>query len=289
MPCVVDQQIPSQWEIPIPTNVALGLEYDGTCFHGFQSQPEGRNVQDVLEAVVSEIADESINVAVAGRTDTGVHATQQVVSFSTSKNRPLTAWLRGANTLLPNDLAVTWATEVPESFHARFSAQWRRYWYVFGQAEVVPAIGRHMAAWTREELAPERMDAAIRVIEGEHDFSSFRAAGCQSSCARRRVNFARVWSTGIFVVLDVQANSFVLRMVRNLAGALLAVSRGELSQRGLRELLSARDRRLAPPTASATGLYLVQVGYEKLPQTGTPRVPPILGASVPVNAWSAPS
>ena len=259
------------------SSLALCVEYDGTDFCGFQSQAEGRSVQDTLEKAISTVADHPVQVAAAGRTDAGVHATSQVVSFLAESERPLAAWTRGVNACLPADVRVWRALNVSEQFHARFDATFRRYMYVFGQADAVPAIARNQVAWLRGTLHPDRMSAVLDDMVGERDFSSFRASGCQSKRPWRQVDFARVVTRGELVVFDIQANAFLLRMVRNLAGALLEVSRGSLTREGFKELMDAKNRDLAPPTAPARGLYLVQVGYPALEELSELRLPPVLG------------
>ena len=262
--------------------IAIGIEYDGTLLSGSQSQINAPTVQDRLEAALSHVANEPVSTLFAGRTDSGVHATQQVVSFDTVAERDLIAWRDGTNANLTNDIAVVWAKDVPTSFHPRFSAQSRRYLYVYGECTVAPAIAPTYAWWLRERLDASVMDSAVQVLVGEHDFSSFRAANCQSKSAMRCVFEASVQKFGDCVVLDICANAFVLRMVRNIAGALVAVSRKEMSAKQLQRLLDLRDRKLAPPTAPAQGLYLVHVAYQEFPGL-MPRLPPLLKSVDPAR------
>ena len=254
------------------------MEYDGSAFSGFQRQRCAGSVQQALEEAASAVADEGVRVAAAGRTDAGVHATQQVVSFRTNAARSPDAWRRGVSSLTPASIGVVWAKCPGTAFHARFDALWRRYTYVFSDAPAPPAVGRSLVAWSRQRpLDVEAMHRAAQCLVGEHDFSAFRAAGCQSRSPWRRIHQARVRRWHGYVAVDVVANAFLLRMVRNIAGALRAVGAGELPLAAVRCLLAGRDRRLAPPTAPAAGLYLVAVGYPRwrLPA----RLPPVLGAA----------
>jgi tRNA pseudouridine38-40 synthase len=240
---------------------ALGLEYDGSCFHGWQRQTGQRSVQQVLEEALSRIADAPVRVTAAGRTDAGVHATQQVVGFSTAAVRPLDGWIRGANSLTPAELTVRWAVPVAADFHARFSATARRYLYVVLESERAPAIARQYVTWSHPGLADSDMHAAARMLIGEHDFTTFRAAACQSKSPNRCIFAIEVRRFDDLVVLDITANAFLHHMVRNIAGALLQVGRGERQPEWIGEILIQRDRRLLGPTAPPTGLYLVDVQY----------------------------
>ena len=253
--------------------IVLGVEYDGGAFHGFQSQKHASNVQDALEAAISEVAAEPVRVIAAGRTDAGVHATSQVVSFRTSAARPIEAWTRGVSSLTPESIGIVWA-EARESFHARHDALWRRYVYVYSDGSTRPIIHRGLVAWCRTRLDPESMHDAAQCLLGEQDFSAFRAAGCQSRTPFRNVHAVHVARVNGYLAIDITANAFVMHMVRNIAGALRAVGTGEFGHGAVRELLEARDRTRAPPTAPARGLYLVGVGY---PGMSIPvRRPPIL-------------
>lgn len=241
--------------------VALGLEYDGSAFHGFQAQRGVRTVQETLEAALSEVAGESIRVTAAGRTDAGVHATQQVVSFSTAAERPLEAWRRGVNSLMDGAVAVTWSRFAKTGFNARFDALARRYVYIFHESETPPALLRGKVAWSREHLDEKAMSKAAESLLGEQDFTSFRAAGCQSSTPYRCVRAVSVCRCGSQVALDITANAFLLRMVRNIAGSLRRVGLGEEDTDYLAQLIALKDRTCAAPTAAAAGLYLVEVSY----------------------------
>ena len=261
-------------------HVALGVEYDGAAFHGFQRQARGASVQAALEAAASRVAAAPVRVAAAGRTDAGVHATGQVVSFETEAVRPVDAWRRGIGSLTPAAIGVVWARLCRGSFHARFDALWRRYCYLFSDAAEPPVIHRGQVAWVAPPAAPlnaARMHRAAQALLGEHDFSAFRASGCQSRSPRRRVDAIAVRRAGPFVVVDVTANAFLLRMVRNIAGALRAVGSGALPASAIGALLKGRDRGAAPPTAPPQGLYLIGAGYADLPFA--PRPPPLLGAA----------
>ncbi len=244
--------------------IALGLEYDGGAFHGFQAQRGVPTVQETLESALSEVADEPVRVTAAGRTDTGVHATQQVVSFPTHADRPLDAWRRGVNALMNKAVAVTWSRRATDGFNARFDATARRYVYIFHESETAPALLRGKVAWSRERLDEATMSRAAQCLLGEQDFTSFRAAGCQSNTPYRCVESVSVYRRGPQVVLDVAANAFLLRMVRNIAGSLRRVGLGEEDTGYLARLLACKDRTKAAPTAAAAGLYLVQVGYPDL-------------------------
>ena len=254
--------------------VALGVEYDGGEFHGFQRQSHASSVQEALESAVSKVADEPVKIVAAGRTDAGVHATQQVISFRTSATRPTDAWRRGVSSLTPRSVGVLWAKTLSKPFHARFDAIWRRYVYVFSDAPEPPVIQRGLVVWSRSPLDSDAMHRATQGLLGERDFSSFRAAGCQSRSPWRRVLAISVARTSGYVALDVTANAFLLHMVRNIAGALRAVGDGTLTNEAFIELLDARDRTLAPPTAAPQGLYLVGVGYPGLDVAVRP--PPML-------------
>lgn len=240
---------------------ALGIEYDGSQYHGWQRQSHAVSVQQTLEQVLSKIADQNVQVNCAGRTDTGVHATGQVVSFEITNERPLKAWTMGANTQLPDSIAVRWAHQVSEDFHARFSATARRYRYIIANTHVRPAILKHGLTWCRQRLDVDAMNAACQHFPGEQDFSSFQAASCQSRTSFRFIEHLNVTRTGDFVVIDIKANAFLHHMVRNIAGALITVGRGLKPAYWVKELIEAKDRTLAPATASPNGLYLVDVDY----------------------------
>jgi len=241
--------------------IALGIEYAGNAFEGWQSQPHGRTVQDVVERVLGTIAGEKVRLHAAGRTDSGVHATAQVAHFDTKANRPVTAWVRGANTWLPTGVAVRWATEVDESFHARYLARERSYRYLLHDAPVRPAILAGRVGWFHLPLDVEKMAAATGHLCGEHDFSSFRAASCQAKTPVRVMYKAQVRREGGLIVFDFSANGFLHHMVRNLVGALVMVGKGERAPQWLGELLEARERAKGAPTFAPDGLYLCGVSY----------------------------
>ncbi len=240
---------------------ALGVEYDGREFHGFETQPNGRTVQACLEAALSEVADHTVRTTCAGRTDAGVHALGQVIHFESQAERPLNAWVFGANTHLPADVSVNWSRCVPDEFHARFSATARRYRYVILNRNTRPAALRGRVSWEYRPLDVERMQTAAGYLLGEHDFTSFRAAGCQSRSAVRRIHRLEVSRRGLYVFIDVSANAFLLHMVRNIAGVLMDIGAGKSQVDWANEVLRAADRRRGGVTAPPDGLYLVQVDY----------------------------
>ena len=260
----------------MPAQIALGIEYDGGAFHGWQRQSHRPSVQGDLEAALSKIADHQVRTVGAGRTDAGVHATGQVVSFQCANSRPLRAWREGANALTSPGVKVRWAQEVDGQFHARFSAAARRYIYLYRMDERRSPL-RDPYAWRSAPLDADAMHGAAQALLGEQDFSSFRAAGCQSKSPCRHVGRIEVRSIADLVALDIEANAFVLRMVRNIAGALARVGRGEKPVGWIGECLQARDRALIGRTAPPQGLYLVQVRYpgQDFPAGGRP---PLLAA-----------
>lgn len=242
--------------------LALGVEYDGSAFRGFQFQNNAPSVQAALEGALSRIADQPVRIAAAGRTDAGVHATGQVVSFAAPVERPDRAWLRGTNALTPPSVKVRWVRRVGESFHARYSAVARRYQYLYYEAPddvPSPLLAGRVALVRR--LNDDAMHRAAQALVGEHDFTTFRAAGCQSLSAHRCLHRVAVHRLESLVVIDVTANAFLLHMMRNLAGALARVGSGEVGESWIGEILERRDRRLAGRTAPAAGLYLVDVRY----------------------------
>ncbi len=259
-----------------PQRWALAVEYNGRAFSGFQRQlaPALPTVQAELELALSAVGDAPITVTTAGRTDAGVHATGQVVHFDAPKSRPERAWLRGVNSLSCDAVAVHWAQPVPASFHARFSAQWRRYRYWLSDGNPGRPLLRDRVTFVPGALDAAAMHEAGQVLLGERDFSSFRAAGCQARHGRRNLRRLEVQRVGPLVSVEVEANAFVLHMVRNIVGALIEVGRGRGDGPWLDALRAAEDRRLAPPTAPPQGLYLEAVGYG--PEFALPPPPPAM-------------
>ena len=244
------------------SRIALGVEYNGRRFCGWQMQSHGtRTVQDEIEKALSRVADHPIRVVCAGRTDTGVHATGQVVHFDTHAQRKLKAWVMGANAHLPDDVCVHWAKQVDAEFSARFSATMRMYRYVIQQGTARPALYSHRVTWVYNDLNIKAMCTAAQALLGENDFSSFRSSSCQSEHAMRFVESISVASEGGFVYIDIRANAFLHHMVRNIVGSLLKVGTGERPVAWMAELLALKDRTQAGPTAPAEGLYLVAVQY----------------------------
>jgi len=241
--------------------VALGIEYDGSDFCGWQSQQQGRTVQGCVESAISKVADEQVKVICAGRTDAGVHATGQVVHFDTNASRSIRSWILGTNVNLPSDVCVRWGRFVSDDFHARFKAQQRSYRYVILSRMTRPALLRRRVCWDHHDLDTDLMVSAAQTLLGEHDFSSFRAVACQAKNPVRTVYQLDVQRRGRYVHIDVTANAFLHHMVRNLAGVLIAVGRGEQPVSWARDVLEARDRTIAGVTAPAGGLYLVGVRY----------------------------
>ena len=250
--------------------IALGLEYDGSRFHGFEHQSAQRTVQGEIETALTRIAASPVRVVCAGRTDAGVHALGQVVHFDTGASRPAHAWVRGTNTYLSPDVAVLWARFVDKDFHARFLALRRRYRYVIVNRSTRPALLAGRAAWEHRRLDARLMQLGAQHLAGEHDFSSFRAAGCQARHPVRRVQRIEVLRIGEKIVIDVHANAFLQHMVRNIAGTLMAVGSGEHDPVWVASVLAARDRKSGGVTAPPGGLYLVGVDYPEA--TGIPAV-----------------
>jgi len=240
---------------------AAGIAYDGRQYMGWQRQHHGASVQAAVEAAVSSVAASRVEVVCAGRTDAGVHASQQIVHFDTPAQRPLHGWLRGVNSNLPRDVALQWIMPVPPGFHARFSATARSYRYVIYSHPVRPALHRGRVAWTYRSLEVERMRAAAHFLIGEHDFSSFRAVACQARHPIRRVEDLTVTRAGDYLYLDVTANAFLHHMVRNIAGVLMSIGAGDHDPEWAGAVLEARDRTAGGVTAPGEGLYLVGVRY----------------------------
>ncbi|SIN85856.1 tRNA pseudouridine38-40 synthase [Sulfurivirga caldicuralii] len=241
--------------------IALGIEYDGSAYCGWQHQDHCDAVQTHVEAALSFVADHPIEVVCAGRTDTGVHALNQVVHFDTTAERPLRAWVEGVNTRLPDAIRIHWVKPVAEDFDARFSAVARRYRYVIHNVPTRSALLRQRVTWVREPLDAAAMDKAAQALVGEQDFSSFRAAGCQARHPMREVQRVHVHRQGNMVLVDIQANAFLHHMVRNIVGSLLKVGQGERPVEWIAELLAAKDRTQAAETAPAAGLYFVTAVY----------------------------
>ena len=241
--------------------LAVGIEYAGTRYAGWQRQDHAPSVQAEVEAALSSVADHEVLVTCAGRTDAGVHAVGQVVHFDTDAVRTLRSWVLGANANLPNDIVVRYAVEVDQTFHARYSALSRSYRYVVLNRPVRPAIEAHRVAWIIEPLDVARMREAARHLVGEHDFSAFRAAQCQSKSPVRRLSDFVIEQDGPHIVFRVTANAFLHHMVRNLVGTLLAVGSGEQEPDWVRRVLENRVRADAGVTAPAGGLYLAAVRY----------------------------
>ena len=250
--------------------IALGIEYDGAAFFGWQRQKEVNTVQGELEKALSKVANHPVDVFCAGRTDAGVHGTGQVVHFETDSIRTERGWTMGVNTNLPDSIAVTWVKHVPDDFHARFSATARRYRYIISNTKLRPAILNAGLSHYHSPLDEHLMHQAAQALLGENDFSSFRAAQCQSNSPNRFIHFINVTRHNDFIVIDIKANAFVHHMVRNIAGSLIAVGKGEQPVEWMTELLVAKDRTKAAETAKPNGLYLVQVDYPdtfELPKT----------------------
>jgi len=241
--------------------IAAGIEYDGSQFHGWQRQAGQRSVQACLEAALSQVADETVQVVTAGRTDAGVHAAGQVVHFDCAARRPMRAWVRGATTRLPRDVAVLWAQEVAPDFNARFSALERCYCYVILNRQVRPALLRGRVTFEYRPLDAARMQAGADLLVGNHDFSAYRAAACQARSPRRELYRLEVRREGSLVTIRAQANAFLHHMVRNIAGVLMAIGAGEREPAWAREVLEGRVRALGGVTAPPDGLYLEAVRY----------------------------
>jgi len=252
--------------------IALGIEYNGSLFNGYQLQSAGtRTVQGELERALSKVANEPVRLTCAGRTDTGVHATGQVVHFDTAVERELKAWMLGGNTNLPRDISIHWVRQVSDEFSARFSAISRSYRYILFNRKVRSAVFQHNVSWSFEPLDATVMNEAAQLLIGEHDFSAFRSSQCQARHAVREMQAISVKRETDYVILDIKANAFLHHMVRNIMGTLMVIGRGEQPVAWMQEVLQVQDRKKAGMTAQAAGLYLINVEYPEehgLPDSG---------------------
>jgi len=257
--------------------LAVGLEYDGARFAGWQQQPGLATIQDHVQRALGNVANHPVEVSCAGRTDAAVHAVAQVAHFDTRSDRPMRGWVLGANVELPPEIALLWAVEIGAEFHARHSALARSYRYCILQRETRPALLRERVWWLRTPLDTPAMHKAGRQLLGEHDFSAFRAAECQATTTRRRIDSISVRADAGLVTVDVTANAFLQHMVRNIVGTLVAVGTGERPPEWVGDALASRDRARAGITAPPHGLYLVHVQYPEA--LGIPQL-------VPFGPWA---
>jgi tRNA pseudouridine38-40 synthase len=257
--------------------IAVGIEYDGSAFAGWQSQLALRTVQQVLEAALGSVAAEPVSLVCAGRTDAGVHARGQVAHFDTHAERAPRSWVLGANSELPADLAVAWALPVAAHFHARYCAEARIYRYLILNRTARPALAAQRAAWVAPALDEGAMAQAARLLVGEHDFSAFRSAECQAKSPVRRLERLSVVRRGDWIAIEAVANAFLHHMVRNIAGLLIAVGKGKQPPAWAHSVLEGRDRTRSAATAPAAGLYLWEVRYSQafgLPAPPGEELPP---------------
>ncbi len=250
--------------------IALGIEYAGCNYFGWQKQDLSPTIQEIIESALSEIADQNIKVCCAGRTDTGVHAIQQVVHFETTSLRKPHAWVLGTNTKLPNDIAVTWALNIDDDFHARFSAEHRTYQYLILNRQARPAIFNGLVTWECRQLDFDRMNVASKCFIGEHDFTSFRAVACQANSPVRTIHKLEINRLDDWFLITICANAFLHHMVRNIAGVLMAIGLGKEEVNWAADVLAAKDRTVGGATASADGLYLVSIQYPERYAIPTP-------------------
>ncbi|WP_226806893.1 tRNA pseudouridine(38-40) synthase TruA [Candidatus Vallotia cooleyia] len=262
--------------------IALGLQYDGAVFCGWQMQPHGNTVQNVLEHALKQFAQVPLLTIVAGRTDAGVHALGQVVHFDTYLDRSESSWVRGINAFLPSSIAVQWAKQVPMTFHARFSAFERTYCYVLYMNPIRLPMLANRAGWVHTALDIEGMREAAEYLIGEYDFSSFRASHCQSKTPVKHLYAIDIVENKPFVHLHFRANAFLQRMVRNIMGCLVSVGRRKHAAYWMAEVLAARERKHAAPTFMPDGLYLARVSYPN--NFGVP--PPNLATLLFSEAWN---
>ena len=258
--------------------IALGLEYCGTAYSGWQSQREGSGVQDALERALAAIAATRVRTIASGRTDAGVHATMQTVHFDVDVERPGTAWVRGVNSHLPADVAVLWAQPVDGEFHARYAAVGRHYTYLLANRPVRPALLAGRAGWYHRTLDLAAMTEAAGALVGTHDFSAFRAAECQAKSPTRTMAALSIAAMGEFVRFEFSANAFLHHMIRNIVGALVYVGAGKHPPSWIGELLAGRDRTRAAPTFAPDGLYFTGAGFDAkwgLPPTLRPLALPL--------------
>ena len=253
------------------SRIVLGVEYKGSNYHGFQLQSSGTaSIQGFLEEALQQInAGLPVRLSCAGRTDAQVHACNQVIHFDTQVQRPMRAWVMGANRYLPKDISVTWAKAMPLEFHSRFSAMARRYRYVIYSDEVRPAHLAQEVTWTHQALDIEKMRQAARYFVGTHNFNALRASECQAKSPVRTIHHLELFEFGKLIIIDVRANAFVHHMVRNLAGVLMMIGGGERPVEWAQTVLESCDRKAGGVTAAPHGLYLVQVEYPeqfKLPE-----------------------
>ncbi len=242
--------------------VALGVEYDGSRYCGWQSQSDVLNVQDALQAALSGISGEGVGIIAAGRTDTGVHALEQVIHFDTNIDRPLSARVRGTNALLPKDIAVLWAHHVSDEFHARFSAQARSYQYVLINHPSRSAVHHAKVGWFHAPLDVAAMRDAAQYLLGEHDFSAFRSSQCQAKTPMKNLAVLDIQQQGDTLIFNLTANAFLHHMVRNILGCLLYVGKGKYPPQWMNEVMEGRDRKFAAPTFMPDGLYLRHITYD---------------------------
>ena len=252
--------------------IALGIEYDGRPYCGWQYQDHSPSVQATLEQALSSVAAQSIRVVCAGRTDTGVHAAEQVVHFDTDVEREEKAWVRGGNVNLPKSVSVLWARPVSDAFHARFSAIRRRYRYVIFNRDIRPAFLAGRVAFEYRPLNETRMQEAAQYLLGEHDFNAYRAVACQAKSPIRTVYRLDVTRQDELLLIDIEANAFLHHMVRNIAGVLMTIGAGEHEPVWAKRVLEGRDRSLGGVTGPPDGLYLMEVVYPD--EFGLPRLPP---------------
>ena len=242
--------------------VVLGVSYRGQAYQGWQSQPGGQTIQDQLERALGKFADQPLRTVCAGRTDTGVHALNQVVHLDTEIAREPQSWVRGTNRFLPDDIAVQWCKLTDDGFHARYGAIGRRYVYVLLESVVRPAVEAGAVGWSFRPLDGDAMRVAAKLLIGEHDFSAFRSAECQAASAVKTMREITITKHGAYWRFEFDASAFLHHMVRNLMGCLIAVGSGVRDERWLAGVLAAKERRLAAATFSADGLYFVGPYYD---------------------------
>jgi tRNA pseudouridine38-40 synthase len=251
--------------------IALGIEYDGRAFCGWQFQDHSPSVQEAVEKALSKVANHFVRVVCAGRTDTGVHATEQIIHFDTEVTREAYQWVKGVNANLPDSVTILWAQEMSDEFHARFKAFRRAYRYVIFSRSVRPSYLNGLVTWDYRKFDEQRMQQAANYFLGEHDFSSYRALGCQAKSPIRTLYQFKITRQGDFIFLDIEANAFLHHMVRNMAGVLMTIGAGEQEPDWAKEVLELKNRILGGITASPHGLYLVRVDYPEefiLPRKG---------------------